>query len=145
MHPPTHLSYPSSSSSQFASSYLQRYVHAALASAGFAKSSGQAADLLTEALERYLLLLGSTAQHHASHVGRNKACAWDAELALRDLGSSSEDVQSWLLEDGAEMAGQWQSFGGEAREQADGTDGLYAGTKRLEGALARDTCSLYTC
>ncbi|MCO5599847.1 hypothetical protein L7F22_053954 [Adiantum nelumboides] len=104
--PPPHLSVPSSSTSTFASTYVQRYVRTALSSAGFARSSGQAVELLTELMERYLLVLGSSCQKNAEHAGRTKACAWDAEAALNELGISSEELYDWTIsEDGQQVAG----------------------------------------
>lgn len=107
MHPPLHLSSPASSTTTYAATYIQRYIHTLLAATGFSKSSGQAIRLLTEVLERYLLLVGSTAQKHGAHVGRTIATPWDVDRALEDVGTSCSDIRAWLLEDAGEVAGRW--------------------------------------
>ncbi|PWN36376.1 uncharacterized protein FA14DRAFT_54574 [Meira miltonrushii] len=121
--PPPHLSVPSSSTSSFASTYVQRYVRTALSSAGFARSSGQAVELLSELMERYLLVLGSSCQKNAEHAGRTKACAWDAEAALNELGISSEEIYDWTLsEDGQQVAGHrrpMDDFAGDIKDESE--------------------------
>jgi histone H3/H4 len=132
---PPHLSCPSSSQSALASSFVQKYVHSALSAAGFARSSGQAVELLTEVFERYLLLLGSSTQQNASHVGRTIPCAWDVEAALRSLGSSADDVQTWLNEDGFTLAGQYD-LASTSRQLEDVEDAeLDEGSRVLEERL----------
>lgn len=104
---PLHYSAPSSSTTSLASKYITRYIHTLLASAGFSKSSSHAVQLLTEVFERYLLLLGSTAQHHSQHVGRNIPTVWDAEQALLDLGTCTEEIRTWIMEEGGDILGSW--------------------------------------
>lgn len=106
---PSHLCCPSSTTSDYASSQISTFILSILHSAGFSKSSSQAVELLTEVFERYLLLLGSTSKHHANHVGRRIGGPWDVELALNDLGSSTEDIRHWFDEEGGDVAGRWMS------------------------------------
>ena len=117
----SHLCCPSSSTSstsQYASSYITQFVHSILNSAGFSKSSSQAIELLTEVFERYLLLLASTSKQHSDHVGRLSATPWDVEVALNDLGSSTDDIQRWFDEEGGDVAGRWLS-GWEGGQEGD--------------------------
>lgn len=63
--------------------------------------------MLTELMERYLLLLGSSCQQNAEHAGRTKICAWDAEAAFNELGLSAEDIYDWTMsDDGQQVAGE---------------------------------------
>ncbi|EPQ30844.1 uncharacterized protein PFL1_01742 [Pseudozyma flocculosa PF-1] len=91
------------SASTYAASHLSLSVLALLSSAGFSKSSSTAAHLLTEVLQRYIQLLGTTCVQHANHSGRNVVAPLDLSAALEHIlggGDPIEEVLQWAEDEG---------------------------------------------
>ncbi|KAN0065406.1 hypothetical protein ACQY0O_001242 [Thecaphora frezii] len=90
------------SASSYATSHLSLSVLTLLSSAGFSKSSSTAAHLLTEVLQRYVQLIGTTCVQHANHSGRNVVAPQDLCAALELImgGDPVEEVLQWAEDEG---------------------------------------------
>ncbi|KDN47979.1 hypothetical protein K437DRAFT_273563 [Tilletiaria anomala UBC 951] len=67
-----------------------------ISSTGFRKSSGNAVDLLTEILQRYIALLATTCVSNADQANRAQVAPRDLATALEELGSSVDEVREWV-------------------------------------------------
>ncbi|CDS02009.1 uncharacterized protein SPSC_02826 [Sporisorium scitamineum] len=86
----------------YSASHMSVAILALLSSAGFSRSSAGAADLLTEVMQRYIQLIGSTCVHHANHAGRTIVSLQDLRASLEHIlgGEPIEELLEWAEEEG---------------------------------------------
>lgn len=98
----------------YSASYMSLAVLSLLSSAGFSRSSAGAADLLSEVMQRYIQLLGSTCVHHANHAGRTVVSPQDLRASLEHImgGEPIEELLDWAeSEERLELHAQTQPNG----------------------------------
>ncbi|PWZ01492.1 hypothetical protein BCV70DRAFT_225782 [Testicularia cyperi] len=90
-----------SSAGSYAGSYLSMAVLSMLSSSGFSRSSGTAANLLSEVMQRYIQLIGSACVQHANHAGRTTIAPHDLRASLEHLlgGDPIEELFAWAGEE----------------------------------------------
>lgn len=86
----------------YSASHMSVTVLALLSSAGFSRSSASAADLLSEVMQRYIQLIGSTCVQHASHAGRTIVSPQDLRASLEHIlgGEPIEELLEWAEDEG---------------------------------------------
>ncbi|TKY86023.1 hypothetical protein EX895_004848 [Sporisorium graminicola] len=86
----------------YSASHMSVAILALLSSAGFSRSSAGAADLLTEVMQRYIQLIGSTCVQHANHAGRTIVSPQDLRASLEHIlgGEPIEELLEWAEEEG---------------------------------------------
>ncbi|SJX66169.1 uncharacterized protein SRS1_13604 [Sporisorium reilianum f. sp. reilianum] len=86
----------------YSASHMSVAILALLSSAGFSRSSAGAADLLTEVMQRYIQLIGSTCVEHANHAGRTVVSPQDLRASLEHIlgGDPVEELLEWAEEEG---------------------------------------------
>ncbi len=120
----------------YSASHMSVAVLALLSSAGFSRSSANAVDLLSEVMQRYIQLLGSTCAQHANHAGRTIVTPQDLRASLEHIlgGEPVEELLEWAEEEGRLQVPE-QTHPSAA--QVNGVNGTHtqATTKRVPAAL----------
>ncbi|SPO32311.1 uncharacterized protein UTRI_02868 [Ustilago trichophora] len=110
----------------YSASHMSVAALALLSSAGFSRSSAGAADLLSEVMQRYIQLIGSTCVQHANHAGRTLVAPQDLRASLEHIlgGDPIEELLEWAEEEGKLELVDRNAHAVEAHPN--GVDGTYA-------------------
>lgn len=109
----------------YSASHMSVAVMALLSSAGFSRSSGSAADLLSELMQRYIQLIGTTCVQHANHAGRNTIAPQDLRASLEHIlgGDPIEELLEWAEDEGKLEVPEHNSYSTSA--QVNGLNGVH--------------------
>ena len=121
----------------YSASHMSVAILALLSSAGFSRSSASAAELLTEVMQRYIQLIGSTCVQHANHAGRTVVAPQDLRASLEHIlgGDPVEELLEWAEDEGRVTIPEESAHSDTA--QTNGVNGTHAeaSTSTLPAAL----------
>lgn len=120
----------------YSASHMSVAVLALLSSAGFSRSSASAADLLSELMQRYIQLIGSTCVQHASHAGRNIVAPQDLRVALEHVlgGDPIDELLEWAENEGKLDVSEHYTHSASA--QMSGLNGTHAEASNSSSTLS---------
>lgn len=113
----------------YSASHMSVAVLALLSSAGFSRSSSSAADLLSEVMQRYIQLIGSTCVQHANHAGRTVVSPQDLRASLEHIlgGEPIEELLEWAEDEGKLPVSDYAAGALVTSPQMNGVNGAHPG------------------